>query len=103
MVGDDIRLVLDKNNSSSTTYELQPGIYTFKDISKALFTILQPEYELYNNSIDIEYDDITMKTKLVVRPGNNAIRFAEKFFVMSSVLRQVGIIITIMNTLTKKL
>ena len=80
MVGDDIRLVLDKYNSGFITYELQPGIYTFKDISKALFKILQPEYELNNNSIDIEYDDITMKTKLFVRPGLIAIRFDEKSF-----------------------
>ena len=33
-----------------------------------------------NNSIDIEFDDITMKTKVVVRPGIIAIRFDEKSF-----------------------
>ena len=43
-VEDDIRLVLDENNSSFVTYELKPGIYTFKDISEVLFNILQSEY-----------------------------------------------------------
>ena len=41
----DIKLVLDEYNSSFITYELEPGIYTFKDISEALLKILQPEYE----------------------------------------------------------
>ena len=40
LVEDDIRLVLDKNIPSFITYELQPGIYTFKDLSQALFNIL---------------------------------------------------------------
>ena len=80
MVQDDIKLVLDKYSSSFITYELDPGIYTFKDISKALFNILQSEYPGPSNVIDIEYDDITMKTKLVVKSGIIAIRFDEKTF-----------------------
>ena len=36
LVEDDIRLVLDKYNSSFITYELQPWIYTFKDLSEVL-------------------------------------------------------------------
>ena len=40
LVEDDIKLVLDEYNSSFITYELEPGIYTFKDISEALFNIL---------------------------------------------------------------
>ena len=43
LVEDDIRLVLDEYNSSFITYELEPGIYTFKDLSEALSKILQPE------------------------------------------------------------
>ena len=43
LVEDDIRLVLDEYNSSFITYELEPGIYTFKDLSEALLKILQPE------------------------------------------------------------
>ena len=103
LIEDDIELVLDEYNSSFITYELQPGIYTFKDISEALFNILQIEYPEPSNVIDIEYDDITMKTRLVVKSGIIAIRFDEKsFFVMFSVLLQVGIINTIKNTLGRK-
>ena len=80
LVEDDITLVLDEYNSSFITYELQPGIYTFKDISEALYNILQSEYPGPGNVIDVEYDDITMKTKLVVKYGIIAIRFYEKSF-----------------------
>ena len=78
LVEDDVKLVLDEYNSSFITYELDPGIYTFKDISEALFKILQSEYPGPSNVIDIEYDDITMKTKLVIKFGIIAIRFEEK-------------------------
>ena len=80
LVEDDIKLVLDEYNSNFMTYELEPGIYTFKDISEALFNILQTEYPGSSNVIIIEYDDITGKTKLVVRDGIIAIRFDEKSF-----------------------
>ena len=103
LIEDDIKLVLDEYNSSFITYELSPGIYTFKDISQALFSFLQSEYPRPSNVIDIEYDDITMKTKLVVKSGIIAKKIDEKsFFVMSSVLVQVGIINTITNTLARK-
>ena len=69
LVEADIRLVLDQYNSSFNTYELQPGIYIFKDLSEALFNILQLDYPSSNSGIAIEFDDITRKTKLVVRPG----------------------------------
>ena len=78
LVEDDIKLVLDEYNSSFITYEITPGIYTFKYISEALFNILQTKYLIPSNPIDIEYDDITMKTKLVVNSGIIAIRFDEK-------------------------
>ena len=80
LIEDDVKLVLDEYNSSFIAYELEPGIYTFKDISEALFNILQSEYPGPGNVIDIEYDDITMKSKLVVRYGIIAIRFDEKSF-----------------------
>ena len=80
LVEDDFKLVLDEYNSSFVTYELEPGIYTFKDISEALFNIIQFEYPGPSNVIDIEYDDITMKTKLVVNIGIIAVRFDEKSF-----------------------
>ena len=80
LVEDDIKLVLDEYNSSFVTYVLEPGIYIFKDISEALFNILQTEYPGSNNVFDIEYDDITRETKLVVKSGIIGIRFDEKSF-----------------------
>ena len=79
-VEDDIKLVLDENNSSSITYEITPGIYTFKDLSEALPNLLQPEYDLFNNIVGFEFALITMKTKLVVRPDIIARRNDEKLF-----------------------
>ena len=80
LVEDDIKLVLDEYNSSFITYELDSGIYNFKDISEALFNILQSKYPGPNNVIDIEFDDITRKTKWDVKSGIIAIRFDEKSF-----------------------
>ena len=80
LVEDDIKLVLDEYNSSFITYKLEPGIYTFKDISEALFNILQSEYPGPSNVIDIDHNDITMKTEMVVKSGIRAIRFDEKWF-----------------------
>ena len=80
LVEDDVKLVLDEYNSSFITYELEPRIYTFKDISEALFNIIQFEYPGPSNVIDIDYDDITMKTKLDLKAGIIAIRFDEKSF-----------------------
>ena len=80
LIEDDIKLVLDEYNSSFITYELEPGIYTFKDISEALFNILQSEYLISKNTIVIEFDDVSRKTKLVVRNGIIAIRFDENSF-----------------------
>ena len=80
LVEDDIKLVLDEYNLSFINYELEPGIYTFNDISGALFNILQPEYPVPSNTIVIEFDDITRKTKLFVRSGIVAIRFDGKSF-----------------------
>ena len=82
-VEDDVRLIIDRfdeYNSSFITYELQPGIYTFKDVSEVLFNILQPEYPGPSNVIVIEFDDISMTNKLVVRDGVIAKRFNEKLF-----------------------
>ena len=80
MVEDDLRLILDEYNSNFITYEISPGIYTFKDLFEALFRILQSEYEVFNNSVDTEFDDISMKTELFVRPGNRVISFDEHSF-----------------------
>ena len=73
-------MVLDEHNSSFNTYELELGIHAFKDLPEALFNIHKPEDEEFNNTIVIEFDNITMKTKLVVRTGIVAIRFDKKRF-----------------------
>ena len=79
LVVDDIGLVLDEYNSSFITYELPPGIDIFKDLSEFLALNIQRENDP-SHSINIEVDDITMKTKLVVRSSIVAIRFDEKSF-----------------------
>ena len=103
LVEDDIRLVLDEYNSIFITYEIEPGVYTFEGISEALLRFLQSEYDGYHNAIDIEFDDITTKTKLVVRSSNIALIFDEKSFFGTWVSTMVGIIKTILNTLARKL
>ena len=76
----DNQLVLDEYNSNFVTYELAPGIYSYRDIAEALYYILQSEYPSSGSEILIRLDDITRKTKLVVRSGIIAIRFNEKSF-----------------------
>ena len=80
LIEDDIKLVLDEYNSSFITYDLQPGIYTFKDFSEALFNILQIEYPSSDSKRLIRLDDFTRKTKLVVSSGIIVISFDEKSF-----------------------
>ena len=80
LVEDDIKLVSDEYNSNFITYELAPGIYSYRDIAEAVFYILQSEYPQSSSEILIRLDDITRKTKLVVRSGIIAIRFDEKSF-----------------------
>ena len=85
LVEDDNKLVLDEYNSNFITYELEPGIYSYRDIAEAVFYILQSDYPQSNSEIFIRLDDITRKIKLVVRSGIIAIRFDEKSF-FSSIL-----------------
>ena len=66
--------------TSFITYDLELGSYISIDLLEAPFKVLQPEYEVCNNPIDIEFDDTTMKTKLIVRSRIKAIRFDEKSF-----------------------
>ena len=42
-------------------YELSPGIYTNKDISDVVYTMGD-----HGGTLQIEYDDISMKTKIVL-------------------------------------
>ena len=80
LVEDDIWLVLDEEKSSFITYEIWPGIHTFKNLSEILLRNLQLDFDGVDNAIDNKFDDISMKTKMFVRPGIIAIRFEEKSF-----------------------
>ena len=51
LVEDDVKLVLDEYDSSFVTYELEPGIYSYRDLSEALFYILQSEYPSSDSEI----------------------------------------------------
>ena len=80
---DDIQLILKEYNSNFITNELTPGIYTIQDISDAIQTFNRPQ-----EHIQIEYDDISMKTKIILKYKNNetslftlgTLRFDERSF-----------------------
>ena len=83
LVGSGVRLVLDEYNSTFITYELEPSIYNFKDVSEVLSRFFQSEYEGNPNVIDYKIDEFSMKNKLNVRPRFIAIRLDEKSFFSS--------------------
>ena len=79
---EDIQLILKEYNSHFITYELTPGIYSIQDISDAIQT-----FSDHMEIIKIEYDDISMKTKIILKyiDGQNmfvlgTLRFDEKIF-----------------------
>ena len=59
---EDIQLILKEYNSHFITYQLSPGIYTIKDISDSVHT-----FSGHIDIIEIEYDDISMKTKIILK------------------------------------
>ena len=59
---EDIQLILKQYNSHFITYELTPGIYTIQDISDAVHS-----FSGHNEIIEIEYNDISMKTKIILK------------------------------------
>ena len=65
-------------NEKVLIYQSPPGIYAAEDNSKAVYTMGDPE-----ETLQIEYDDVTMKTKLVMtRFGSTfgTLRFDGKIF-----------------------
>ena len=79
---EDIQLILKQNNSHFITYELTPGIHTIQDISDAVHT-----FSGHTEIIQIEYDDISMKTKFILKYiggqekfGLGTLRFGERSF-----------------------
>ena len=88
---DDIQLILKQYNYKFITYEISPGIYTFKEISEVLSRGFEKEFEIRgeiqpnteydkSDSFIIERDINTMKTKLIVGSEINTLRFDEKSF-----------------------
>ena len=59
---EDSQLILKEYNSYSITYELTPGIYSIQDISDTIHT-----FSGHMETIQIEYDDISMKTKIILK------------------------------------
>ena len=57
--------------SPGITYELTPGIYRIQDISDAVHT-----FSVHSEIIQIEYDDINMKTKFFLKFVNVELGFA---------------------------
>ena len=79
---EDVQLILEEYNSHFITYELTPGIYTIQDISNAIHT-----FSGHSEIIQIEYDNISMKTKFILKFKNNryafglgTLRFDERSF-----------------------
>ena len=79
---EDIQLILKEYNSHFITYELTPGIYTIQDISDAVHT-----FSGHSDIIKIEYNDISMKTKIILKYndlrenfGLGTLRFDKKSF-----------------------
>ena len=79
---EDIHLILKEYNSHFITYQLSPGIYTIKDISDVVQT-----FSGHSDIIEIEYNDISMKTKIILKYkdlrenfGLGTLRFDKKSF-----------------------
>ena len=80
---EDTHLIFKQYNSHFITSELTPGIYTTQDISDAVFN-----FGGHSEIIQIEYDDISIKTKIILKFKNNGkrmvglgtLRFDERSF-----------------------
>ena len=57
----DIQIIFKHYNSSFVTYELYPGVYTIKDISEAVYTMVD-----HDRTRQYEYDDISVKAKPIL-------------------------------------
>ena len=66
----DIQLILKEYNSHFTSYELPPGIYSIQDISDTIYN-----FSINNETIQVEYDDISMKTKIILKYIGNRKKF----------------------------
>ena len=58
---DDIQVISKQHNSIFFTNEITPGVYSIKDVSEDVYT--RGDHE---KTLQIEYDDISRKTKLIL-------------------------------------
>ena len=88
---EDVQLILKQYNSNFVTYKLTRGFYTSKDIAEVVHTMGDHE-----GTLQIEYDDISMKTKLILtRFGGTfgTLRFDERYFlILYWILHHIGIV-----------
>ena len=80
----DIQLILKQYNSKFTTYKFPPGAFTFNDLSDVPSRGFQNELELRilqpnlkhdkSDSIITENDNVTLITKLILRPDIKVMR-----------------------------
>ena len=68
---EDFQIILKEYNSYFITYELTPGIYAIQDISDAIQT-----FSGHEESIQLEYDDISMRKTIVLKFKNEKAKFA---------------------------
>ena len=84
-------MILKQYNSKSTRYKIPPGVYTFKDLSlvpsrcfKNEFAIrgrMRPNFKYdSHDSIIIASDNVTLITKIDLRPDIKVLRFDRKSF-----------------------
>ena len=59
---EDVQIILKEYNSHFITYELTTGNYSIQDISDTIHT-----FSGHMETIQIEYDDISMKTKIILK------------------------------------
>ena len=75
---DNIQLILKQYTPKFVTYEIPPGIYSIKGISKIVYT--NGDHE---ETLQFECDDISMKTKFILTRFDGTfgkLRFSEKVF-----------------------
>ena len=71
-------MILKQYNENFVTYEVGPDISTIKDLQEAVYPLGDHE-----STLQIEYDDISMKAKLILTPFGSTfgtLRFIEKSF-----------------------
>ena len=88
----DVQFILKQYNSNFIRYNIPPVTYTFKDLSDVFSRGFKNEFELKkvqpnhkhdeSDSIIIQSDNVTLITKLILRPDIKVLRFDKKSFLI---------------------